>query len=127
MSCVGGSGPQCDRSGRRLNSSIPFRFYPLPLVRLKKCQQRNQLPLAHTHTPPHEKHRPTASDALRHPWILSGLSYPDEELCYPPDEANAVPQGEDAEDDEDDDELVGYDECGRESDDVGGGGRMEQG
>mmetsp|Transcript_12885 Transcript_12885/g.15726 ORF Transcript_12885/g.15726 Transcript_12885/m.15726 type:complete len:991 (-) Transcript_12885:366-3338(-) len=30
--------------------------------------------------------RPTASEALRHPWILSGMSMTDDDIRYPPDE-----------------------------------------
>lgn len=32
--------------------------------------------------------RPTAREALDHPWIQAGLSYSDEELWYPPDDSN---------------------------------------
>ena len=45
--------------------------------------------------------RPTAEEALSHPWILSGLAYSDDELWYPPDEDNAVRHDEhDGADDE---------------------------
>lgn len=47
--------------------------------------------------------RPTAEEALGHPWILSGLSYSDEELWYPPDEDNAVLH--------DDHDRAGDEEC----------------
>lgn len=55
--------------------------------------------------------RPTAAEALDHPWILSGLSYSDEELWYPPDEGSAARQRQD-----------GPDEAGDEECDGGGGG-----
>lgn len=33
--------------------------------------------------------RPEAKEALKHPWILSGLKYSEEELWYPPDQKHA--------------------------------------
>lgn len=58
--------------------------------------------------------RPSAREALDHPWIQAGLSYSDEELWYPPEDGNGRggdeaarrrPGDEEEEDDDDDDEV----------------------
>lgn len=57
--------------------------------------------------------RPTAREALDHPWIQAGLSYSDEELWYPPedgngrggDEAARQQPGDEEEENDDEDEV----------------------
>lgn len=71
----------------------------LPLFRPLAASRCN------TRTTTNHHDRPTAEEALSHPWILSGLEYSDDELWYPPDEDHAVRQDED--DGADDEECDG--------------------